>query len=354
MNDLHTLVELSHEFGTADYVLGGGGNTSCKDAATLWVKPSGTTLAEMTANAFVTLDRASMGAIYAATPPAAPAAREELIKNLMAAAVRGGGGRPSVEAPLHNAFAAKFVVHTHPTAVNGLTCARGGAAAARKLFPDALWVDYIDPGYTLCMDVRRRLADYHAAHGKEPALLLLKNHGIFVAADTAAEIQSHYARVMRTLADAYRRAGVALPPSQPPAAPAALEAENRIRAIFGPDAAFLSASARFVPAAGPLSPDHLVYAKAYPFRGELTVAAAAEYRQTRGYAPKVVAAGERAYGLGASQKAADLARALAWDAARVVQLAEAFGGVEYMSDAARAFIENWEVESYRQRQSVGG
>jgi hypothetical protein len=26
----------------------------------------------------------------------------------------------------------------------------------------------------------------------------------------------------------------------------------------------------------------------------------------------------------------------------------AFGGLEYMSDRAREFIENWEVESYRQ------
>ncbi|MDK2858172.1 MAG: hypothetical protein PWQ89_1291, partial [Verrucomicrobiota bacterium] len=39
MQDLKTIVELSHEFGTADYVKGGGGNTSVKNAATLWVKP---------------------------------------------------------------------------------------------------------------------------------------------------------------------------------------------------------------------------------------------------------------------------------------------------------------------------
>ena len=34
--------------------------------------------------------------------------------------------------------------------------------------------------------------------------------------------------------------------------------------------------------------------------------------------------------------------------AQVMQLAEAFGGIDYMSDRAREFIENWEVESYRQ------
>ena len=36
MDDLKTIVELSHEFGTPDYVKGGGGNTSVKDETTLW------------------------------------------------------------------------------------------------------------------------------------------------------------------------------------------------------------------------------------------------------------------------------------------------------------------------------
>jgi ribulose-5-phosphate 4-epimerase/fuculose-1-phosphate aldolase len=42
------ITELSHQFGTSDYVKGGGGNTSVKDETTIWVKPSGTTLAEIT------------------------------------------------------------------------------------------------------------------------------------------------------------------------------------------------------------------------------------------------------------------------------------------------------------------
>ncbi|MBN2641641.1 MAG: SDR family NAD(P)-dependent oxidoreductase, partial [Victivallales bacterium] len=35
------------------------------------------------------------------------------------------------------------------------------------------------------------------------------------------------------------------------------------------------------------------------------------------------------------------------------QLTEAFGGVNYLSDAAREFIENWEVESYRKKVASG-
>lgn len=350
MQDLKTIVELSHEFGSADYVKGGGGNTSVKNSTTLWVKPSGTTLGGLTEKTFVQMNRAKINELYDAATPKEAAAREELVKNMMAASVENDAGRPSVEAPLHNVFEAKFVVHTHPCAVNGLTCAKNGEAVCKAMFPDALWVEYIDPGYTLCMEVRKRIGRYKAAHGKEPALLVLKNHGIFIAADTAGEIRALYARVMTALYDAYRKAGVSrvLEIADVPDDP---ETEAGIKALFGTDAAFTASSGIFAVAPGPITPDHLVYAKAFPFAGTLTAEAVAKYKSERGYAPKVVIAGRRVYGIGTSQKNAGLALELAQDGALVIQLAEAFGGIEYMTDAAREFIENWEVESYRQKQA---
>ncbi|MFA6174742.1 MAG: class II aldolase/adducin family protein [Kiritimatiellales bacterium] len=349
MQDLKTIVELSHEFGTVDYVKGGGGNTSVKNDTTLWVKPSGTTLAGLTEKTFVAMNRAKINELYTVETPKVAAAREELVKNLMAAAVENDAGRPSVEAPLHNVFEAKFVVHTHPCAVNGLTCAKGGEAACKAMFPDALWVEYIDPGYTLCMEVRERIEAYKAKHGKEPRLLVLKNHGIFIAADTPSEIRALYARVMDALNAAYRKAGISQTLEIAVVREDA-EAETKIKQVFGADAAFVASSGIFPVAPGPITPDHLVYAKAFPFAGALTAEAVAKYKVSRGYMPKVVVAGRRIYGIGTSQKNADLALELAQDGALVIQLAEAFGGIEYMSDAAREFIENWEVESYRQKQ----
>ena len=75
MNDLKTIVELSHEFGTTDYVKGGGGNTSVKNETTLWVKPSGTTLCGMTEEDFVVLNRDKINELYKVETPAEPAAR---------------------------------------------------------------------------------------------------------------------------------------------------------------------------------------------------------------------------------------------------------------------------------------
>lgn len=350
MQDLKTIVELSHEFGSVDYVKGGGGNTSVKNDTTLWVKPSGTTLGGLTEKTFVQMNRAKINELYAVATPKESAAREELVKNMMAASVENDAGRPSVEAPLHNVFEAKFVVHTHPCSVNGLTCAKGGEAACKAMFPDALWVEYIDPGYTLCMEVRKRIQAYKTAHGKEPALLVLKNHGIFIAADTAGEIRALYARVMNALDAAYKKAGIfqTLEIADAPEAP---ETEAAIKTLVGAEAAFTASSGMFAVAPGPITPDHLVYAKAFPFAGTLTAESVGRYKAERGYAPKVVIAGRRVHGVGTSQKNADLALELAQDGALVLKLTEAFGGVEYMTAAAREFIENWEVESYRQKQA---
>ena len=350
MQDLKTIVELSHEFGSVDYVKGGGGNTSVKNDTTLWVKPSGTTLGGLTEKNFVQMNRAKINELYAVATPQESAAREELVKNRMAAAVENDAGRPSVEAPLHNVFEATFVVHTHPCAVNGLTCAKQGEAACKEMFPDALWVEYIDPGYTLCMEVRKRIEDYKIANGREPALLVLKNHGIFIAANTPEEIRALYARVMTALDAVYKKAGVFQALEIANDVPADPQTEEKIKKLFGADAAFVASSGIFPVAPGPITPDHLVYAKAFPFAGELTADTVAAYKAKRGYAPKVVIAGRRVYGIGTSQKNADLALELAQDGALVIQLAEAFGGIEYMDDAAREFIENWEVESYRQKQ----
>lgn len=347
---LNAIVELSHEFGTPDYVRGVGGNTSVKTADTIWVKPSGTTLAGLTVDRLVPMDRARLQRLYELTPPAEAAAREALVRDEMASAVRPGAtGRPSVEAPLHDTFTRRFVVHTHPALVNGLTCARDGEAAARELFPEAMWVPYVDPGYTLCMEIRRRLS---AVRGTphEPSLVLLQNHGVFVAADTPDEIRVLYRHLMDTLRMAYEQRGVRpvwIPP--PPIAPFEADAlRAALRDALGPDGDASVIAGLFEVAAGPLSPDHIVYARSFPMTGPVTAANAAVYRAQHGFPPRVVVTPTAVVGIGPKPRVAELAMELAQDGAFVVRLTAAFGGPRYLDDAARRFIEQWEVESYRQ------
>ena len=124
--------------------------------------------------------------------------------------------------------------------------------------------------------------------------------------------------------------------------------EERIRQLFGADAQHVVSCGTFTCVPGPITPDHLVYARAFPFADELSEEAVEKYRAKHGFAPKVVIGENRVFGIGATRNNAELALELAQDGAQVMQLAQAFGGIDYMTDRAREFIENWEVESYRQ------
>jgi len=354
MTILDAITQLSHQFGTDDYVKGGGGNTSCKDATILWAKPSGTTLAHMTPESFVAIDRAKIALLFDAATPDDPAAREVLVKDIMAAAVLpDSAGRPSVEAPLHDSFASTFVVHTHPPIINGLTCSVDAAAVCGELFPDALWMDYIDPGYTLCMAVREAIAAYRAAHRREPAAVILKNHGVFIAGDTPDAVRATYSSIMSKIESRYAAAGIdtALPIAADPDESTIAAMTAKIQAaVATPDAAAVAAGGMFDYTDGPVTPDHIVYAKAYPLTYDPTTASIAAYTDTHGYPPRVIVAGDAIYGLGTSPTRARLALQLAQDGALVKQLASAFGGLNYMTRRALEFIDNWEVESYRQKQ----
>jgi rhamnose utilization protein RhaD (predicted bifunctional aldolase and dehydrogenase) len=350
---LDEIVALSHEFGTPDYVRGGGGNTSCKTADTLWVKPSGTTLAGMTPSTFVVMSRAAMQHLYAMEVPADSQAREALVKEAMAASVMPGQtGRPSVEAPLHELLPGTFVVHTHPAWVNGMTCSKNGAAVCARLFPDAFWIPYIDPGFTLCVEVRKRVQDFVASTGKAPSVLFLENHGIFVTGNTPDEIRTTYRRVMDTLRAEYVKAGVDLTLAMSaPAGEGAVEAARKaIAGTLGAEASAIVNADGFAVAEGPVSPDHIVYSKSFAYQGELTAKGVSAFQSAHGYRPKVIMTAAGIFGVSPTLKQAALALELARDGALVCQLARAFGGIQFMTDRARSFIENWEVESYRQKQ----
>jgi rhamnose utilization protein RhaD (predicted bifunctional aldolase and dehydrogenase) len=359
MSDLlPTLADLSHEFGTETYVRGGGGNTSAKDEATLWVKPSGTTLAGMEPDRFVALNRAGIDRLFETRPPVEPSAREARVKEIMMAAVRtGSSGRPSVEAPLHHALDGVYVVHTHPTAVNAMTCGAEGKKYCRDLFPDALWFDYIDPGYTLCIEVRDALVSWKKKTGRQPEVLFLKNHGVFVSADSPERIRDLYRHILRSVREAIREAGVdeeAWTVGAPPEERAVAETARCLRDALGDQAAAIASSGPHDVLDGPLTPDHIVYARSFPYRGPLTRAGLEAYIATHGFPPRVVVTDDGVYGIGPHPAAAERALEFSRDASRIVRLADAFGGVERMTDRAREFIENWEVESYRQQVADGG
>ncbi len=349
---LEELTRMSHRLGTPRYVLGGGGNSSAKDETTLWIKPSGTTLPGMTASSFVAVDRKALGALYDWTPPEDPAAREAGVKDIVQRAVESPTGRPSVETPLHDSFDTTYVMHTHPAEVNGMTCAAGGRQVAGKLFDDALWVDYTDPGYTLSMTVRRQMHAWRDRHGTLPRVVLMENHGVIVGGQSVDEVVQTYREMLDRLDGIYDLKDIptTLAVGDPPAADESERIAELYQSAFAAPVV-VAPSGFFDVARGPISPDHIVYHKSEIFIGEVSADALKTFADRTGYPPRVVADDSGVYGLGPDGKQAQLALAFARDGALVKQLAEAFGGITYLDDRSAQFIENWEVEQYRRKVS---
>lgn len=354
MELLRDATKLAHEFGSDAYVRGGGGNISVKQGEMLWIKPSGLTLAEMQVDSWVALDRGKLSDIYQFQPPPDATQREAAVKDIMTSAVRQeSSGRASVETPLHDSLSFNYVVHTHPALVNGMTCAVQGADICRSLFPQALWVAYTDPGYTLSMKVRDEITVYRNYYNSEPEVIFLQNHGIIVGGDTPDEISNTYHKIMNRLKREYQEQETSTDLEISPA-PVAMEleaAKAKWRSVLGPNnAAYITGCGPFPLLTGPISPDHIVYSRSYYLMAEPTAEAVAKFVRDHGYTPWVMGNDKAVFAVGATEKKADLALEMAQDGALVMQLARAFGGIHYMTEEAREFIENWEVEAYRSKQ----
>ena len=357
---LMALEVMSNKYGrNPAYVLAGGGNTSYKEQAVLYVKGSGTALATIKAEDFVRIDRKKLGAVWGKTYPKEEAAREAaVLADMMAARVTGETRRPSVETLLHDLFPYRYVLHLHPTMVNGVTCSVRAKETVAELFPDAVFVENAKPGYTLAALCRERLCACQKETGRFPDTVFLQNHGVFFAADTTEELDAMVARVMGAI-DACIVARPATGEAATDEKKAAAFAD-RLAALYG--GAVRHCRAASLPAAGEvllsLTPDHIVYCKAAPLtlsESDDAEKAFAAFVEKHGYKPKVVCVrGLGAFCCGATEKEADTALAVLLDAVAISVYAASFGGVCPMPAWLVDFITHWEVESYRAKVSQKG
>ncbi|MBE6541145.1 MAG: SDR family oxidoreductase [Ruminococcaceae bacterium] len=366
------LVEFSNRYGkNSAFVLAGGGNTSYKTDDIIYIKGSGTSLATITEDGFVKMDRAKLAAIWEKNYSADSAEREAaVLADMMSAKLPGEEvKRPSVETLLHDLFAQKYVLHVHPARVNALTCSAKGKDAMVELFPDAVWVDECEPGYILAAKCREKMAEYSANNGKAAELVFLQNHGVFFAADDKDSLDALVAGVMSKLdemikvepdftpceADETTAAKIA------PVLRMCYDEEGMSAVMFTANKTvmqFAESAEAFAVLREPLSPDHIVYCKAEPlfiedFTTEGIKAAWNELVSRRGFKPKVVfAKGIGMFTIGANLKEAKTAASVWTDCMTITTLAENFGGVRHMAPAMVDFIVNWEVESYRAKVSL--
>jgi len=391
------LVRMSRSVGRdASLVQGGGGNTSVKteDGQFMCVKASGVPLGEMTDRAGHRTVRVDdvLAMLADRALASLPAAEREAqaLDRLAAACVDTLPGRPSVETPLH-AFLGRCVVHFHPAIANGLVCARHGDEAIRNIFgsdgPPPLIIPFCKPGLPLARRTYNAARRYRREHGLMPQVIFLGNHGVFVSKATVKEAVGTTRAVERRAATAWRSASAALPGPRLRWTDIRPAERERLRAIIadamreawgpllGPDTVVRHSEdttvrrflrehdARRLAAAGPLTPDHVVYAHGSPFwigdptsphlREELRQASTKAKRRLPEPPRCALAPGLGLFTIERDERLAQMAEAITIASLRTLLVAKAFGGVRPLSPAAIRYIEEWEVERFRRSVARG-
>lgn len=207
---LEAFAKLSQAAGSrADYVQGGGGNTSVKlENGLMAIKASGFRLADITPqSAYAVLDGAAIRDFYltgeAGQFEDVEAAGSAKVKECVRAVEGLEVLRPSVEAGFHSILRT-YVLHTHSVYANLACCAVDCGEIAKAAFAgaDYTWgmVPYVDPGAKLTFAIRNELRRVEAETGKAPAVILMQNHGIIVHDDDPEKCLAIHADVNARLA----------------------------------------------------------------------------------------------------------------------------------------------------------
>ncbi|NCB83293.1 MAG: SDR family NAD(P)-dependent oxidoreductase [Bacteroidia bacterium] len=369
------LISVSQFYGRdTRFVIAGGGNTSYKNNEKIWVKASGSSLATITEDGFAVLDRSLLNPMSDKQYSSDEAEREDQVKNDLAAATLTKGRRPSVETSMHNVIDYAFVVHLHPTIVNGLMCAQNAEKNLVRLFGEkALYVEYTDPGYVLFKKVDEKIKEYRSKFKEEPKVIWLQNHGIFVAADNIDEINATYNSILETLERAVK---IPVPAGDRATCNCTEEILPAVRMMVSGESLktlkvrknelikyFYDSIDNQREISKPFTPDAIVYCKSNYlfFNGEtpeMVIAEAQkaipEFTQKFGYLPKVLLIkGVGMVAVGDNTKQCDIILDVFEDAMKIAFLSRSFGGAHPMTQAQIDFIDNWEVENYRRSVSAG-
>lgn len=168
-------------------VQGPGGNTSIKSGDVMWIKASGTELANAeTAPIFVAVDRNAAKAEAGGAGDGSCKATVLDPANTL---------RPSIETTFHAALDWPVVAHTHSiaTLVHAISL-EGRAVAAEKLSGlPAVFVPYAKPGLPLTREILARITS-------ETQVVVLENHGLICCGKTVEETSAIMAEVENRLA----------------------------------------------------------------------------------------------------------------------------------------------------------
>ncbi len=172
-------------------VQGPGGNTSLKSNGAMWIKASGTWLADAeNADIMVPVDAKRMQQSLTSGDP-----RAEDPANFVISASNPSGLRASIETPVHAVLPWKVVLHTHCVATIAIAVRTDAetVVAERLSGMGAIFIPYTKPGASLARAIHARLRP-------DTKIAVLGNHGLVACGDTVAEAETLLLAASRQLA----------------------------------------------------------------------------------------------------------------------------------------------------------
>ncbi|HEY1780147.1 MAG TPA: class II aldolase/adducin family protein [Roseiarcus sp.] len=334
--ELLALRELSAALGADPLrTQGAGGNTSIKRDGILWIKASGTWLADALAHDIMTPVRLGrLREAIAQRDPRAAASVDFVDSDLNASDLR-----PSIETSVHAIIPSPIVVHIHCVNTIALAGRRDGESLVReRLRPHAdvalAYIPYRKPGLPLAHAIAERLT-------KETNVLVLANHGLVVAGGTVAEVADRTARVC----DAFSAPARLAPEPDVEALSSIIEgSEYRLPQSPAAHAVALDPKSLAIASRGSLYPDHVVFLGP----GLVTAAVVGGRLRAPDNPQPVPMLALPGLGVGlhrsATKNAHAMARCLADVAARIPEDAPTI----VLTAAEERELMNWEAETYRQ------
>ena len=342
---LSGFVRISHAAGArSDYVQGGGGNTSVKLADGLMaIKASGFCLSDIEEDrAYAVLDWVAIRRFYYDNEPQDLADVEAEGSACTKANIKSVEGleqlRPSVEAGFHSILKT-YVLHTHSVYANLAACSTACRQIAETAFQGAGytwgWVPYTDPGANLTFAIRDELKRVKELTGKEPAVILMQNHGIIVHDDDPDLCLAIHSDANERLARLFGLSGTSFP-------------TVAVRELAGgywlSDTPYLKEQLKNCAYTQkdlleqPLYPDQMVFLADTFFMDQPSVA--------EGQAAASTGTGEMLMNMD-GKKAKTLAETLTAVFFIMERIKASGYCVSTMGEAAKSFIANWESEKYR-------
>jgi rhamnose utilization protein RhaD (predicted bifunctional aldolase and dehydrogenase) len=244
-----------------------------------------------------------------------------------------------------HAILGRFVLHTHPIAVNIIASQSDWDKNLTTLFSNALCIPYRTPGIELGIELNMLVKKYISIHGCTPQIIFLQNHGLIVGAESMEAVQQITEDVVGKCCEWCR---VDLARYKQVTAIAKYVGDGSV-AYLSEDCAILDLfnTQKTLFSLKPYFPDSFVFCGAAPLVLEnlSDPSSLGAYREKYHDTPKVILYNGQIYFIAKNiKKAKEIEEVYK---AHLLSLASMKRHINYLNAEELAYLGNWDAEKYR-------